>query len=646
MRLALLLVIAIGCAEEPAREDPAAPSDEHPAAPIEASDTREEPSRPDFLPRLDGEADWARVAYRDPNLTLAHTEVVKVVVEVNGERVWFCASERWPLHYDFARRFLARDFAIGDRGAFNTRQYRRDDRTLILASIVRHLDGDVWTVELGPADSLPGERIAALLERLGGATWLGDRLRFHPRSHDQRERVRGIEERVRVIEVDELRRGVRYQPLTPGVAFGTLRIVRGALDRGAIAPSDVIVTREVPEDLPLCAGLVTSELQTPLAHVAVLSRNRGTPNMALRGAVDDPEITALEGQLVRLSVEPQRYTLERASREDAEVAWASRRPPNVTVPALDATATGLIELCDVGHSDRARVGVKAAELGEVCSLRPRIATPGGFVVPFHFYLAHLRAHGIDPSSLGELDRPALHARLAEMRRRIVEAPLDPAVAELVAARLRVYRGRRLIFRSSTNAEDLLSFNGAGLYDSIVVDRAPDAERIAGALRGVWASVWTERAYEEREWARIDHARVAMAVLVQPFVDDAAAIGVAITANPYTEDRPGFQINVQPAGGSVTSPETDVPEEVMIYRGSVPEVLSRSSRTNGEAVLGAADLRALRDVLARLHEHFMPLWPGANACDVELIVTRARTVVVLQARPYRVTYAEAQRRRAR
>ena len=42
----------------------------------------------------------------------------------------------------------------------------------------------------------------------------------------------------------------------------------------------------VPNDISIVAGQITAEFQTPLAHINVLSVNRGTPNMALRGALE------------------------------------------------------------------------------------------------------------------------------------------------------------------------------------------------------------------------------------------------------------------------------------------------------------------------------------------------------------------------
>ncbi len=62
-----------------------------------------------------------------------------------------------------------------------------------------------------------------------------------------------------------------------------------------------------------------------------------------------------------------------------------------------------------------------------------------------------------------------------------------------------YPGQRMRFRSSTNAEDLGNFTGAGLYDSKSGDPSDERYPVEDALREVWASIWYFRAFEERTY---------------------------------------------------------------------------------------------------------------------------------------------------
>jgi hypothetical protein len=108
------------------------------------------------------------------------------------------------------------------------------------------------------------------------------------------------------------------------------------------------------------------------------------------------------------------------------------------------------------------------------------------------------------------------------------------------------------------------------------------------------------------------------------------------------------VNAQALGGSVTGAAgDDIPEQHLVYtftESVESEVLSRSSRTGGAPLLRQAEIEKLADVLVRLHDHFVPRWRGpANAVDVEfLIAGEDRHVVILQARPFTVTYGPGQR----
>ena len=126
-----------------------------------------------------------------------------------------------------------------------------------------------------------------------------------------------------------------------------------------------------------------------------------------------------------------------------------------------------------------------------------------------------------------------------------------------------------------------------------------------------------------------------------------ANGVAITANPFFDRRPGVFVNVQTREGSVTGARgNEIPEQYLVYtwrEEDAPELLSRSSLTNGAPILELPDLLTLTNQLERIHERFMQFYaPNANAVDVEFLLTRQHRFVFVQARAYRVEYGEGQR----
>lgn len=605
------------------------------------------------------EATWARLAARPASSATARTEVVKFLLDRDDDRrLWFVDTEQWTFHYAFARdRLWTLLRPVADHETFNRREYRTADRRFEMGSIVRYVDSGLWTMELIGGDTLEGENIVRLFDEVRAALWIGDRLRFRPLSELHERAIAPVRDRLPLATADEVFAGVVYQPLKAGTAFGTLRLVRGTLDPTTVRPDQVLVLEKLPDEIPVCAAVISAEAQAPLGHIALLCASRGTPNMSLRGALDDPDLRRMDGSLVALTVDPQQYTLRSATLAEAERDWTRRRPKAPRLPRLNRTRYDLLDVSELRLRDAAYAGAKAAQLGEISRVRPAIRTPGGFIVPVGHYLDHLRDAGLDRMIEALVADPAMRAqpalrarRLEELRRAIERAPIEPELVRAVLARMRAIAPEsRWILRSSTNAEDLAGFTGAGLYRSLKVKPPLQEAELARVMREVWASVWLQGAYEEREWYRIDHRAVGMALLVQPFVDGARANGVAITANPFAEFRPGVLINAQALGGSVTGAAgEELPEQHLVYTFSdelEEELLSRSSRMPaGELLLGPAEVQALTDTLLRLHKHLIPRWGDrANAVDVEfLIAGEDRHVVILQARPFSVTYGDGQR----
>src|SRR5690606_33300532 len=125
--------------------------------------------------------------------------------------------------------------------------------------------------------------------------------------------------------------------------------------------------------------------------------------------------------------------------------------------------------------------------------------PEGFGVPFYYYVQHLRRSGLDARVDALLREPRFRAEAAwrkaaleELRAAIQAAPLEPATLDAIYKRVRLRLGGRGVFvRSSTNAEDLPGFNGAGLYDTVA--NVVGKRALGEAIKKVWASVWTLRA---------------------------------------------------------------------------------------------------------------------------------------------------------
>jgi len=609
----------------------------------------------DFAPHVDRMETWVALASQPLRELNAHTETVKVIIDLEDhDRVYFLQTRQWEIHYYFIQRFLARPgHPIPEAEAFWQREYLSQNRRFVEGTVIHYRDSDLWTFELIAQDVLDLPRTLAAFRNIRDHMWNGDRLRYHPVPAHHVAAIDQIRAQIPVVTTDDIFTNTRYQPLNPGEAYGYLRFFDGPVDPARVRPYDIVVLAQVPLDLPVCAGVITAELQTPLSHIAVLSANRRTPNMALRNANREPSLRAFEGQLVRLHVTPQDYEVTRAVQADAERAWNARRPPNDFHPRRSDRDTGLPDLAHMHLTDLDTVGAKASQLGELAQIRPAIHLPRAFAIPFHAYAQHLRRAGLDTvlhrmlaDHAFQSDPAVRQTQLRTFRQRVEAAPLDPGLIARVHARIQqLFPGVGVRFRSSTNAEDLPGFNGAGLYTSDHTGANPTDEQISHAIRAVYASTWNFQGYEERSYYRIVHEEVAMAVLVQESIDSDQAIGVAITGNPFDEGRPGIFINTQVSAGSVTSAATgEVPEQVLFYTYPPPgaiERISSSSRTAGRPVLQDAEVIRLAGVLRQIHLHFYgDLWQTGQAMDVEFLVAGAdRHVVVVQARPYRMVFDE-------
>ena len=442
-----------------------------------------------------------------------------------------------------------------------------------IRSIVHYLDSDEWTLELVSGDTLDGERIVDLYRSVRAALWTGERLRFRPTSALHETNIANVRDELPTVTADEVFAGIRYQPLTTGTAYGFLRLVKGTLDPATVRADQILVLEHLPDEIPVSAGVVSRELQAPLGHIAILCATRGTPNIALRDAFERADFAALDGKLVALDVDMQEFSIRAATREQAEKAWKKRRPKRPQVPASGLAPSGGWSTCRklhlARHAIRGREG-RAARRGQShrrAEYARRFRDPAVLLPRSWLALdipADLAKQLADPAFAEDAARRARW--LESVRDSIQKRAVDPVLIKRVRERIQqIAPGSRWIFRSSTNAEDLAGFTGAGLYRSIRVKAGADDAQIAAAIAEVWASVWLQGAFEERAWYRVDHAAVGMAILVQPYVDGAVANGVAITANPFTEQRPGFFINAQSLAGSVTGAGgNEVPEQHLIY----------------------------------------------------------------------------------
>lgn len=621
--------------------------------------------------------DYAALAEGDSSTGLRG---VKLVVDMSaGDVVHLLSSRAYALHYTFIREQIEHEPAL-DRCdaaqsqeflqgwiAFSEREYfRAQPRRYLLGTLATYAGSDVHALDFAVGDQITGPQMQhaffSALSRMDveePARWA-----IHPTEPRQETALEAVQGQVPIMGANAPFRGLRWQPLTAGVALGRLRFIpEQELTGAALGPDTIVVTDAVPNDIPLVAGLITEAFQSPLAHVNVLSQNRGTPNLAVRNARADAQIAPLLGELVRFEVAADGFKLTRASAQEVQAFVDSRKPegPEVT-PRRDLTVHGLVDLLGRGLADLPSIGAKAAQLAELSRVHiangpcagpvPMPLTP--FAIPIAHYEEHFKSSGASSLFENARNTPAFKADpdkraevLGQMRHAIESSPVDKDLMSALTATIRArFGGARLRFRSSSNTEDLPEFNGAGLYESWPAALDDPERPLENALRSVWASLWNTRAYDERSFGNIDQTSVGMAVLVhEAFVSERANV-IIISRDLLDPTHSGTHyMNAQLGEASVANPAPGVTSEELLHHTSfVPGTLeieyrSQSSLAHGARVLSLEDAQHLSCVVSGIHEHFRELLdPEAKdrwfAMDLEAkLVGDDRHVVIKQARPF-------------
>ena len=609
---------------------------------------------PDFLRTVDCTADFLALASLPLDSTIPGARAAKVVLDtLEGDALYFQNSKKYQIHYDFASKHLSGNGRpiVPTLMKFNETEYYSVTRRFILGSVTYYEGPKVWAFELAPYDTADASMIVRAYDAVANSSFFGPALFFHPTSEAIEKLVPALPGNVRIKTTKELFANIQYQPLNLATSMGKLRFLSAnSLDLDYVGFRDIVVLDAVPNDISVVSGIITEEFQTPLSHINVLSGNRGTPNMGLRNAQNDPRLIALEDKWVRLEVGAFEFTIAEVAQAEADAWWEAHKPSAVQVPRLDEATTTLQDcatMLDPGMTNlreaiKAKIptyGGKAAHYAALSQV-PGVPVPKAFAIPVFYYRQFMAENGFDQqleALLGDrsfLDDARVRAmKLTVLRERMKAAPVNEAFASMVEAKVaQDLPGIPVRFRSSTNAEDLDGFTGAGLYQSESGHPVGSGRRSrVDAIKKVWSSIWLLRAFDERSYRSIDHRSVGMAVLVHRSFPAEEANGVALTANPFDPSglEPGFYVNVQLGEASVVMPEAGARSDQFIYhyafQGRPVVYLEHSSLVaEGQSVLDPQQIFDLGNALDAIHKFFTPAYgpqPGEPsnkwyAMDVE------------------------------
>lgn len=301
------------------------------------------------------------------------------------------------------------------------------------------------------------------------------------------------------------------------------------------------------------------------------------------------------------------------------------------------------------HADAsiARVGGKGASLAKLA--QNGFSVPPGFHVPTDVYAGFVAATGLQEKIVATVTKTSTDgpADLDAVEKTITEwfaHQSMPEDATLAIRKAYAAMGDRVAVavRSSATAEDLPGMSFAGQQQTFLNVRGDDA--LIQAIKQCWASLWTARAIQYRARHHVDHATVAMAVVVQELVP-ADAAGILFTANPVSGARRSVLINAafglgEAVVGGDVSPDTFVIDKSkMVIEGqsiASKKVMTARTERGTETVSVAEDkqdvavLRAPEALeLARIAVRIETLW--GEPVDIEWARANGSFFIV-QARP--------------
>lgn len=484
--------------------------------------------------------------------------------------------------------------------------------------------------------------------------------------------------------------GPQYEAYTPGLAYGRVRRFTSeallAAGPTAFGWQDIVVLDEAPLLIEgVMAASITEERQDVLTHLNVLSSLRGTPNAKVDDALE--VFAPYEGMLVRLEALPTFYSIREATVEEAQAHWAQTRPQAELSAPPDWTFAELLDLDAIPTSTPdertqavSRFGSKVSGLAVLRSVADPDRVTKGFGIPMSAYGAFMEGNTWEaPVSAGtevltyaetitrwldddefRSDASVRGARLQSLRTEMIErGVVDPALLDEIRTRIVDVTGDANVmmrFRSSSNAEDSLTFNGAGLYESISgcgPDLPADLESacepgrkskpVDVALKRVWASLWSFGAYEEREYYQLDHSEVGMGVLSNPRFAGEQANGVAFTGNPIDLEDPRLTINVQVGEVDVVGNNPGVVAEldrVLVEGGQVVSIdreVASSLVPPGQVVLSDDHVRELAQLLDAVAASYpvdaTPPEGTEVMLDLEFKLTANGALMLKQIRPF-------------
>lgn len=451
--------------------------------------------------------------------------------------------------------------------------------------------------------------------------------------------------RINVVLESQLFADVDYLPFNQAEGYGFFRQMQLDENPGS---RDVVLYDALPNSLPRVGGIITSVIQTPLSHVNLRAIQDNVPNAYIKDPLLIDSIANLLDTYVYYKVEQDKYIIREATLDEVNAWYENIRPTEDQIPDRDLSQTSILPLDSIEFDMADAFGAKCSNVATMRTFGlPDGTIPDGFGIPFYFYDEFMKFNDFytqveqminDDDFINDLDTRI--DMLKDFRKDIKDAPMPQwMLDELQVMHDAFPTGTAVRCRSSTNNEDLPGFSGAGLYTSKT--QHLDEGHISKSIKQVYASMWNFRAYDERDFYRVDQYIAAMGVLCHPNFEDEKSNGVGISIDPIFNTENTFYLNTQVGESLITNPDPNsIPEEILLNQDPAEGyfVLRYSNLVPpDELVMEEFYLDQMRDYLQVIHDEFAILYDVVGAegfgMDIEYKVTAQDQLVIKQARPW-------------
>jgi pyruvate,water dikinase len=370
--------------------------------------------------------------------------------------------------------------------------------------------------------------------------------------------------------------------------------------------------------------------------------------MAYTNALEDVKLKNLIGKKVAFRIAVDTFYIAETTQK-ISVKTITKKKKLV----LDATVKELVDLSKIPKKGATYIGSKAQNMAYLIAIskdKSFKVPENAYAIPFYFYVNHSQKKTISVLINQLLNYPHkdsinwINKQLKKIRDAIKKEPINKdLIAKLNLKLGKQSEFKNFRFRSSTNAEDIDGFNGAGLYESKTGILGDSTKTFEKAIKQVWSSVWNESSYWERELFGIDQRNIAIGVLVHRAFPDELANGVIISKNLARDNFPGITVNIQKGENSVVKPDKGVVcEQFSAYDFNLFEpnldtdvdYVSLSNLNDNKPLLNISEINKIYRVTKNIQSRINRYWNKLQYKNVDLefkIVGENRELYVKQVR---------------